>query len=266
MPETHRLRPGQKVRLADVPTRADAYHSDRDEAEREFRELRDEIIETQHRLYSEGKQKLLVVLQAIDAGGKDSTIRRLFKGVNPQGVKVTSFKVPSKNELAHDFLWRVHKAVPGKGMIGVFNRSHYEDVLVVRVDRIAPEEVWRGRYRQINEFERLLAETGTRILKIFLHISKEEQAERFRDRLDKPHKQWKFSRDDLRKREQWDDYRAAYEEALERCTTEWAPWYVIPADQKWYRNLAIAKVMTAALREMGPRYPEPEDLAGVEIV
>ena len=266
MPETHRLRPGQKVRLAEIPTRADVYHPDRDEAEREFRELRDEIIETQHRLYSEGKQKLLVVLQAIDAGGKDSTIRRLLKGVNPQGVKVTSFKVPSKNELAHDFLWRVHKAVPGKGMIGVFNRSHYEDVLVVRVDRIAPEEVWRDRYRQINEFERLLAETGTRILKIFLHISKEEQAERFRDRLDKPHKQWKFSRDDLRKREQWDDYRAAYEEALERCTTEWAPWYVIPADQKWYRNLAIAKAMTAALREMGPRYPEPEDLAGIEIV
>ena len=266
MPETHRLSPGQPVRLAEIPTRADTFHPDRDAAEAEFRELRDEIVETQHRLYSEGKQKLLVVLQAIDAGGKDSTIRRVFKGVNPQGVRVTSFKVPSKEELAHDFLWRVHEAVPGKGMIGVFNRSHYEDVLVVRVDEIVPEPVWRERYRQINEFERLLAETGTRILKFFLHISKEEQAERFRDRLEKPHKQWKFSQDDLRKREQWNDYRAAYEEALERCTTQWAPWHVIPADQKWYRNVAIGRVMVEALREMDPKYPEPEDLTGVEVV
>jgi len=266
MPTTHRLTPGEPVRLAELPTAADSYHSDRKQAEETFRDLRQEIAYLQHRLYSEGKQKLLVVLQAMDAGGKDSTIRHVFKGVNPQGVKVTSFKVPSKEELAHDYLWRIHKPVPGKGYIGVFNRSHYEDVLVVRVDQLVPEAVWSERYEQINQFERLLTDTGTRLLKFCLHISKDEQATRFQDRLDKPHKRWKFSVGDLAKREQWDDYRAAYEDALERCTTDWAPWYVIPADQKWYRNLAIARVIHSALTEMDPRFPEPEDLEGIQIV
>ena len=262
----HRLTPGEPVHLAELPTRGEAYHDDPDAAKETFRKLREELAHLQHRLYSEAKQKLLVVLQAMDAGGKDSTIRHVFQGVNPQGVKVTSFKVPSAEELAHDYLWRVHKAVPGKGYIGLFNRSHYEDVLVVRVDELVPEAVWRQRYDQINQFERLLDETGTRILKFYLHISKQEQAERFQDRLDKPHKRWKFSRGDLDKRKQWGDYRAAYEDALERCTTEWAPWHVIPADQKWYRNLAIARVIHSTLTEMDPRFPEPEDLEGVTIV
>ncbi|MDX1502634.1 MAG: polyphosphate kinase 2 family protein [Thermoanaerobaculia bacterium] len=257
--DPHRIAPGSPVDLARLPTRADAFHDDREAAEREFRELREELADLQYRLYAEDRRKLLVVLQALDAGGKDGTIRKLTRGVNPQGVEVTSFKVPSKLELAHDFLWRIHRRVPGNGKIGIFNRSHYEDVLVVRVDEIVPETVWRPRYELINQFERLLSETGTTVLKFFLHISREEQLERFQARLDTPEKRWKFSRDDLRKREQWEAYREAYQEALTRCTTEWAPWRAIPADQKWYRNLAVARVVVGALRQMDPRFPEPEE-------
>ncbi len=259
MPETHIVRSGTRVRLADLSTRADDFHDDRDAAEREFRKLRKELADLQYALYAEGRRKVLVVLQAMDAGGKDGTIRRVFKGVNPQGVRVTSFKVPSREELAHDFLWRVHKAVPGTGMIGVFNRSHYEEVLVVRVDRLVPEEVWRERYEMINDFERLLAATGTTILKFFLHISLDEQKKRFQDRLDEPQKRWKFSRGDLDKRRQWPDYMAAYEDALSRCSTEHAPWWVIPADQKWYRNLAITRALVARLRGLNIRFPDPEE-------
>ena len=199
MPKTHRLEPGTKIKLKDLTTRGKDLHDDRDEAEREFEELRDEFAELQNQFYADGRHKLLIVLQATDAGGKDSTIRKVFRGVNPQGVRVTPFKKPTEEELDHDFLWRVHKAVPGKGMIGVFNRSHYEDVLVVRVHNIVPEEVWRPRYQQINEFEHLLATTGTKILKFYLHISKEEQAERFQDRVDHPEKHWKFNHEDFRK-------------------------------------------------------------------
>ncbi len=254
------------MRLADLPTRADGFHDDRKEAGRELRELRRELADLQHRLYAEGRRKLLVVLQAMDAGGKDGTIRKVFAGVNPQGVRVTSFKVPTAEELAHDFLWRVHRAVPATGMIGVFNRSHYEDVLVVRVDRLVPEEVWRARYDQINDFERLLAAGGTTLLKFFLHISPDEQRERFQSRLDEPEKRWKFSRGDLDKRRQWPEYMAAYEDALGRCSTEAAPWWVIPADQKWYRNLAVARVLVATLRRMSPEFPEPEeDLSGIRL-
>ncbi len=265
MPATHRLQPGQSIDLTQWPTTADDFHDDRKRAEKRFKKLRKEIALLQHRLYSEGKQSLLVVLQAMDAGGKDGTIRRVFEGVNPQGVRVTSFKVPSKEELAHDFLWRIHKAVPGKGMIGVFNRSQYEDVLVVRVDDIVPQAVWSRRYDEINRFEKHLADNGTRILKFYLHISKDEQHKRLQSRLDDPTKNWKFSHDDLEKRKAWTDYRAAYKDALERCTTDWAPWHAIPADQKWYRNLAIATVIHATLEEMDPQFPEPEDLAGVVI-
>ena len=194
----------------------------------------------------------------MDAGGKDGTIRSVFQGVNPQGVRVHSFKVPSKEELDHDFLWRIHKVVPGKGMMGVFNRSHYEDVLVVRVHDIVPETVWRPRYEQINQFEKLLHDTGTRILKFYLHISKKEQKARFQARLDDPSKHWKFSLEDVEKRKYWDDYMAAYEEMLEKTTTPWAPWYVIPSDQKWYRNLAISRVIMATIKEMNPLYPSAE--------
>ncbi|MCA9026008.1 MAG: polyphosphate kinase 2 family protein [Planctomycetaceae bacterium] len=251
----HQIIPGQSVTLADIPTEARTFCDDRKKAEKRFRKLRDEFIQWQRVLWSDGKQKLLIVLQATDAGGKDGTIRKVFKGVNPQGVKVVSFKAPSTLERSHDYLWRVHQAVPPTGMIGVFNRSHYEDVLVVRVENLVPEDEWRQRYQQINEFERLLTETGTRILKFYLHISKDEQRRRFQERLDDPEKHFKFSLDDLQKRKHWDDYRDAFEEALMRCSTEWAPWYVIPADQKWYRNLAISEIIVKTLEEMNPQFP-----------
>jgi PPK2 family polyphosphate:nucleotide phosphotransferase len=202
----------------------------------------------------------------MDAGGKDSAIRKAFKGVNPQGVQVTSFKGPSHEELQHDFLWRIHKAVPSKGMIGVFNRSHYEDVLIVRVDNLVPESVWRPRYELINNFEKMLHTTGTTILKFYLHISKDEQKERFQDRVDESDKNWKFSFEDLEKRKQWDDYMVVYEEMLNETTTEFAPWYVIPSNQKWYRDIALMKVIVGMLRRLDPQYPSPEgDLSGVVV-
>jgi len=266
MPHTHRLVPERPFSLTDLPTDGKRYQPDRDAAEAEFRRLRDELIELQRKLYAEDKHKILIVFQAMDAGGKDSAIRKVFRGVNPQGVRVHSFKVPSKEELAHDFLWRVHKVVPAQGMIGVFNRSHYEDVLVVRVHNIVPEAIWRPRYEQINQFEKMLSETGTTILKFYLHISSKEQKERFQDRLDNPDKHWKFSLGDLAKRKLWDDYMAAYEEMLHRCSTPWAPWYVIPADRKWYRNVAVTKAIVAAIKELNPQYPPPEDdLSNVSI-
>lgn len=266
MPFSHQLKPGKQVDLSKMPTSAQSFHTDRAEAEIEFKAARDELIELQSRLYAEGKHKLLIVLQAMDAGGKDGTIRRVFRGVNPQGVQVTSFKAPSKLELAHDFLWRIHQAVPGQGMIGVFNRSHYEDVLVVRVHDFVPESVWRPRYDHINQFEKMLADSGTTILKFYLHISKKEQKERFQDRLDDPNKHWKFSREDLEKRKYWNDYMAAFEEMLFQCSTDWAPWHIIPANQKWYRNLAITRTIVETIKSLDPQYPSSEgDLSDVVI-
>ncbi|MDT8306203.1 MAG: polyphosphate kinase 2 family protein [Anaerolineae bacterium] len=263
---THRIAPKQPVDLEAIPTDGKDYHEDRDMAEIEFKALCEELAKWQQRLYAEGQRKLLIVLQAMDAGGKDSTIRHLFGETNPQGVRVHSFKVPSKEELAHDFLWRVHKRVPENGMIGVFNRSHYEDVVVVRVDKLVPEDIWSKRYEQINQFEKLLTETGTTILKLYLHISKEEQRKQFQERLDDPEKNWKFSFGDLEKRKQWNDYMVAYGDAIARCTTESAPWYIIPADQKWYRLLAVARIVVGTLRQMNPAYPPPEgDLSGVVV-
>lgn len=262
----HRLPLDQPIRLETVTTDGKAFHSDRDEAERSFRALRKRLADLQLRLYAENKHQVLIVLQAMDAGGKDGTIRNVFRGVNPQGVQVTSFKVPSRLELAHDFLWRIHQAVPARGMISVFNRSHYEDVLVVRVHNIVPEEVWRPRYEMINDFEKMLAATGTTILKFYLHISKEEQRNRFQDRVDRPEKNWKFSFDDLEKRKLWDDYMAAYEEMLNRTNTPWAPWHVIPADRKWYRNLAIVQAIVSSIEGLDPQFPEPEqNLSGVTV-
>lgn len=264
---THQLEPGKLIQMAELPTSGKPFYpAGKDTAVMEFKSLREEFIELQRRLYAEGKQKLLIVFQAMDAGGKDGTIRNVLRGVNPQGVRVQSFKVPSKNELAHDFLWRVHHVVPATGMIGLFNRSHYEDVLVVRVHDIVPEAVWRPRYEHINQFEKLLHDTGTKILKFFLHISPEEQAERFQSRLDEPDKHWKFSLEDLEKRKYWGGYMAAYEEMLNQCTTSWAPWYVIPADQKWYRNLVVTQIIVDKLKEMNPQYPtSTEDLSNVVI-
>jgi PPK2 family polyphosphate:nucleotide phosphotransferase len=249
-----------------MPTSGKELGFKRKSAKADFKQLREELIELQRRHYAANADKLLLVFQAMDAGGKDGTIRRVFQGVNPQGVRVTSFKVPSKRELAHDFLWRVHQAVPAKGMIGVFNRSHYEDVLVVRVHDIVPESTWRPRFEQINNFEKMLAETGTVILKFYLHISNEEQRERFQERIDMPEKNWKFSFEDLEKRKLWPDYMVAYEEMLSRTTTAWAPWHVIPADQNWYRNLAVTRAIVSALRDLDPQYPQVEqDLTGVTV-
>ncbi|MBW3597581.1 MAG: polyphosphate kinase 2 family protein [Planctomycetes bacterium] len=266
MSDPHLLKPGQVVRLSDLSTRGKDFHDDRDKAEAEFFTLRDELVMWQRRLYAEGGRKLLVVLQATDTGGKDGAIRHVFRGVNPQGVEVTSFKAPTRNELDHDFLWRVHANVPAAGMIGVFNRSHYEDVLVVRVDRLAPDEVWRARYEHINRFEKLLDDTGTTIVKFFLHISRKEQKKRLQKRIDNPDKNWKFSHEDLQKRKQWDEYQEAYEEMLSRCGAERALWRVIPADQKWYRNLAVCRTLVETLREMNPQFPKPiEELSEVKI-
>lgn len=255
MAKTHLVKPGKPVTLADITTRAKGFCDDKNAARDEFRELRDKFIEWQRRLYAEGKQKLLIVLQAMDAGGKDGTIRNILEGVNPQGVRVASFKAPSKRELAHDFLWRIHKAVPPAGHITVFNRSHYEDVLVVRVEDIVPETVWRPRYEIINNFEEALHLSGTHILKFYLHISKEEQMERFQDRLDEPDKNWKFDSGDLEKRKNWDAYQEAFAEMLEHCSTPHNPWHIIPSDQKWYRNLAVMRIIIDKMREMDPKYP-----------
>jgi PPK2 family polyphosphate:nucleotide phosphotransferase len=229
-------------------------------------DLGDRLAGLQERLYAESSQSLLVVLQAMDAGGKDGTVKHVFAGANPQGVRVTSFKQPTPEELAHDFLWRIHAATPHHGYIGIFNRSHYEDVLIARVHELVEESVWRGRYRHINHFEALLRDAGTRVVKLFLHISREEQAERLQARLDDPEKRWKFQRGDLAERERWDDYMAAYEEAIARTSTEHAPWYVVPADRKWFRNWAVSRIVIETLEDMDPRYPEPaEDLDGIAV-
>ncbi len=266
MQNIHQITVGRKVTLENISADGKEYFADKKKAEKEFKELRKELRELQARVYAENKHKLLLVFQAMDAGGKDGTIRAITQGVNPQGVRVTSFKAPSKLELAHDYLWRIHLAVPTRGMIGIFNRSHYEDVLVVRVDNIVPESVWRPRYEQINNFEKLLADTGTSIIKFYLHISKEEQRERFQERINIPAKNWKFSFEDLEKRKQWSDYMAAYEEMLEKTSTEYAPWHVIPANQNWYRNLAIERVIVSCLRNLDPQYPPPEgDVSGIVV-
>ncbi len=231
-----------------------------------LRQLNSEMEELQELLYAEGKHKILIVLQAMDTGGKDGVIRHVFEGVNPQGVKVASFKAPTPKELAHDYLWRVHKHTPGKGEITIFNRSHYEDVLVVRVHNLVPEEIWSRRFDQIVDFEDLLAEEGTTILKFFLHIDLAEQKERLQARLDDPHKIWKFSKGDLEERKLWDQYQAAFEAALERTSTEVSPWYVIPANRKWYRNLVISTIIINKLKALKMTYPPPEDdLDGIVI-
>ena len=257
--------PGSQVSLAEYDPDFTAGYDDKKSTKAERKRHLDRLQELQEVLWAENKHALLIVLQATDAGGKDGTIKHVFRGVNPQGCRVTSFKVPTKEELDHDFLWRVHKAVPGRGEIGIFNRSHYEDVLVVRVANLVPEAVWQQRYEQINQFEKLLADTGTTILKFFLHISREEQKARFEARLEDPTKSWKFSKDDLRKREDWDEYVLAFEQALSRCSTPWAPWYVIPANHKWYRNLAISQIIVDALEKLEMKYPPPPEDAG-EIV
>lgn len=229
---------------------------DEAESKQEVKHLRGRLAELQARLYADGRHALLVVLQGMDASGKDGTVRHVFRGVNPQGVHVQSFKHPTPLEARHDFLWRVHSAVPALGMIGIFNRSHYEDVLITRVHGLVPEAVWRLRYGEINDFERMLSGAGVTILKFFLYISKDEQHRRFERRLQDPRKQWKFSSSDLKEREFWSNYQEAYADALRLCSTEWAPWTIVPADHKWYRNLVVARRVTSALEAMDLRYPD----------
>ena len=256
----------KRISLRDFDTRDKTCFPDRDEAEAGTRDDILAIAELQNRLYAESKQALLIVLQATDTGGKDSTIRKVLGPINPQGVRVTSFKAPSSIELAHDYLWRIHQAVPAKGMIGVFNRSHYEDVLIVRVHGLAPREDIEKRYDQINDFERHLSDNHVTILKFYLHISKDEQKERLQARLDDPSKHWKFNPGDLKERERWDDYQQAFEIALSRCSTRQAPWFVIPADRKWYRNAVIARIIRRTLEDLNLQYPKTEfDVDDIEI-
>ena len=248
------VKPGSKIRLKDRGADETLGIRRDDKAlERTLNRLR----ELQHLLYADKRFALLIVLQALDAGGKDGTIRHVMSGVNPQGCEVMSFKAPSPDELSHDFLWRIHKAVPHFGNIGIFNRSHYEDVLIVRVHRLVAKEVWSKRYRQINDFERMLTENGVTILKFFLHISKEEQKKRFEARIHDPARNWKLSLPDFEERLHWKDYTEAYEEVLRKCSTSWAPWYVIPADRKWLRNHVVAELTVRALEGMNLKYPAP---------
>ena len=256
--DIHRIAPGQNLDLDAIDTRATSGYG-KDAAKARLDELNNRLEHLQELLYAEGKHKVLIVLQGMDTSGKDGTIRHVFEGVNPLGVKVASFKKPTPEELAHDYLWRVHQHTPGSGEIVIFNRSHYEDVLVVRVLGLVPEERWRKRYDHIVEFERLLAEEGTTILKFFLHISPEEQKERLQARLDDPEKHWKFNIGDLAARRDWKQYTSAYTEALENTSTEHAPWFVVPADRKWHRNLVIAETLVSTLEGLGMEYPPPED-------
>lgn len=250
------VRPGQRVRLADWDA-DDAAGLKKDDAQELLTRNVERLAALEYRLYAENRRALLVVLQGMDAAGKDGTIRHVMSGLNPQSCRVTAFKVPSAEERAHDFLWRIHKAVPAHGEIGIFNRSHYEDVLVVRVHKLVPESVWSARYSQINQFEEMLVANGTVILKFFLHISKDEQRQRLVERLDDRAKNWKITMADAVERRCWKDYQRAYEDALSRCSTDTAPWFIIPANKKWFRNLAVSQIIVEALEKMNPRLPKP---------
>lgn len=265
--QSYEVPPGAKVRLGDWdPGDKKAFPEGKDEAVRELAALRAKLDAFQELLYAEHLHKVLVLFQAMDTAGKDGTIRSVFEGVNPQGVKVVSFKVPTQAELDRDYLWRAHAQVPAKGEITVFNRSYYEDVLVVRVHELVPPKTWKRRYRQINDFERMLTEEGTTILKFFLHIDPDEQKARLQERLDEPRKRWKFSRADVEERKLWSSYMEAYEDALSETSTEWAPWRIIPSNHNWLRNLLVARGIVAALERLDMRYPEPPpDLEGVRI-
>lgn len=254
--EKLRVEPAAGIRLKDVDPRDKCGFDDEDETKAATAAMARDIDALQDRLYAEGRRSLLVVLQGTDTSGKDGTIRGVFSATGPLGVSVTAFREPSPTELAHDFLWRVHAVCPRRGTIGIFNRSHYEDVLVARVRGFASAETIEQRYEQINAFEKMLVENGTVILKFMLHISKKEQGKRLQERLDDPRKHWKFSPGDLEDRKLWDEFQDAYEIMLNHCSTAWAPWHVIPADRKWVRNAAIATIVKATLEEMNPDYPQ----------
>lgn len=253
-----RADPGSGLKLRDRAT-DDTFGLDKEAALAELESVKTRLDVLQQRLFAEERRSLLLVLQAMDAAGKDGTIRSILSGLNPAGFRVESFGVPGGPETKHDYLWRVHAAVPRKGVIGIFNRSHYEDVLVVRVKEFVPRSVWSKRYDHIRDFERLLGDEGTQVVKVFLHVSKDEQRERLQERIDDPEKRWKFRLGDLDDRELWPKFQAAYQDAIARTSTAAAPWYVVPADRNWSRNLAVARILLHHLEEMKPRLPDPED-------
>ncbi len=268
MPRRHpiRIEPGKRFSIDRVDPDDTGPFRNRAAAQARLARDLERLPGLQYLLYADGRRAVLVVLQAIDTGGKDGVIRHVMSGLNPAGCSVTSFKVPTAEERAHDFLWRIHRAVPALGTIGVFNRSHYEDVLVVRVHRLVPEPVWRARYAQINEFERILTANGVSILKILLHISRDEQAERLRARIEDPTKNWKFSLQDLEERRAWKAYMNAFEDAINECGTPWAPWHVVPANHKWYRDAVVARLLREHLESLDLEYPKPAvDLSKIVI-
>ena len=255
--ERYLVKPGDKVDLAKIDTgeRTLFQGGGKDDFEPQFDELQDQLQTLQKKLYAQNKHRILVVMQAMDTGGKDGCIKHVFSRIDPQGIHVYSFKKPSAEELAHDFLWRVHPKVPSTGQLVIFNRSHYEDIVAVRVKKLFPDEVWKRRQRHVAEFERMLAEEGTTIVKIFLHISKDEQKRRLQSRIDNPAKHWKIHPDDLTDRARWSDFMTAYEEVIGKTSTDQAPWYVVPADRKWYRNLCVARIMLDTLKKLEMEFP-----------
>jgi PPK2 family polyphosphate:nucleotide phosphotransferase len=253
----HRIKPGNAVNLDDFDPDDTGSFTRKDAAEKNPR-IQKRLGELQELLYAEHRHKILIVLQGMDTSGKDGTIRHVLAEVNPQGVRVVSFKKPTDEELDHDFLWRVHARVPAEAEMVVFNRSHYEDVLIVRVHNLVPATTWKKRYDQINDFERMLSENGTTVLKFFMHISKDEQRKRLQSRIDDRTKRWKFQHGDLEERKLWDEYRKAYEDALQKTSTKWAPWYVIPANAKWYRNYLVGSIVVDALETLDMKYPQPD--------
>ena len=254
----YRVHPGQRIILANFEPNASEEYNKKKHVEKELEKQRQRLQNLQERLYAEHKRSLLIVLQAMDTGGKDGTIKHVFGGLNPQGCQVWSFKKPSDEELGHDFLWRYHLRTPQRGTISIFNRSHYEDVLIVRVKQLVPENVWRERYHLINEFEHMLTLNNIAVIKFFLHISKDEQKRRLSSRLEDPDKHWKFSSNDLKERLFWDEYQAAFEDMINNCSAAYAPWYVVPANNKWYRNLVVARTIADTLEAMNPQYPPAE--------
>jgi len=251
----YRVSPDEPIRLADINPDACEQYKKKKDVEKELEIQRKRLAVLQERLYAENERSVLIVLQAMDTGGKDGTIKHVFRGINPQGCQVWSFKKPTDEELSHDFLWRYHRRAPRRGMITIFNRSHYEDVLIVRVKDLVSEQVWRQRYRVINEFEQMLTLDNIVVIKFFLHISKDEQQRRLESRLEDPDKRWKFSINDVNERKLWDKYQQAYEDAINNCSTAYAPWYVVPSNKKWYRNLVIARAIADTLEAMNPQYP-----------
>ena len=252
------VKPDSKVKLSDFETDGKKlYDGNKKDGVEELKHLRAEIDRMQEILYAQNKHRLLIVFQAMDTAGKDGVTRSVFEGVNPQGVKVVSFKAPTVTELDHDYLWRVHARVPARGEIVVFNRSHYEDVLVVRVHELVDKKVWKRRYRHINEFERMLTDEGVTLVKCFLHIDLDTQKERLLDRINVPEKQWKFNPGDIEERKFWPAYMQAYEDMLNETSTEWAPWHVIPSNHNWLRNLTVASIITGALKGLNLEYPQP---------